>query len=269
MRGSFPLFYKLMEGLTTWREVTSALGTGRSPIKAVGDLAALMSPEKQGEPVYVGLDASMYPLTYLHPYLARRRYDERVLQLGFDMRTSDHRDWKHRIILPYYDFDMRCVTYTGRSIFDEQVLRYKSAKGGETRRWLYGGWRLAYLPPFPRLWVVEGPFDVITLASLGEAAVALSGNQISARQALDITRLVALYGATPLLALDRGAEVAVRGIVGALTGLGTRPVRVDVGEVAKDPGTLTPAGLSHLLDRIGGTEEPVFGTTEIDEDEDF
>lgn len=223
---------------------------GFAPLREVTDLDALLRPEARGEPSvppFPGV-AQVTPDRF-HPYLRLRGYTEEVLETGFDFWTSTEKRWATRLILPYYDPDGTYVTFTGRTILPDQEPRYMHGSEG-MGRWLYGVHRLAHITP-TRIWIVEGQFDAIRLASLGEFPLCLSGNTATNRQLMDILRVHRLTGAKVITALDRFAEIAQKRLWGELISIGVPAMEADVGAVAKDPGELSYETHNRLLDQLG------------------
>ena len=114
---------------------------------------------------------------------------------------------------------------------------------------LYGIHRAAHLTP-KRIWVVEGQFDAIRLAYLGEFPLCISGSSASPRQLLDIRSLAAITAAPVVVCLDNLADKAQQTLWGELISLGVKSIQVRIGDIAKDPGELSQDGLQQMLDTV-------------------
>jgi hypothetical protein len=259
LRGSFPLFYKLLEGIRSWAEVRSTLRI-HDPIRTWEDLLTLTTsqeavPQSAFQPLPP--DAFQAPLRpdFFPAYLVGRGFGLDILPLGFDLRWCWAGDYRGRLLLPYYDLDGQLVTFSARSMAndgDHNGHRYRFPDGATTNRFLYGVWRTAYHERIERFWVVEGPFDALRLATFGELAVALSTNAPSTRQKLDIVRLAQLYQADVLVCLDRGALDKTHAIWAELRAFGLRRAfAIDISQTAKDPGEVRSSDqIASLLGQV-------------------
>lgn len=260
-RGGFPLFYKTVEGLT-WDEVRKRLKIESPTV----DWDEFLSFTKQvREATFQDLPPTYFqkPVSarYFPSYLRTRGYDESVCDLGFDIRAAFAGDYMGRLLLPYYDLDRKLLTFSARSVSDNTSRRYVFPANATPSLFLYGLHRLAAVTDLRRLWVVEGPFDAIRLASLGEHAVALSTNRASPRQLLDLVCLSEAYDCAIVTCLDRGAEGRAVELWSDLKGLGVNAVDATValstfggrigGGNAKDPGELDRVTLDLVLERVG------------------
>src|SRR5690606_11965294 len=126
-------------------------------------------------------------------YLSEDRgYTTDILDLGFDLRSCNAGRYRNRLLFPFYDTANQLVTFTARLMDDRpNAIRYLFPEGSQTDQFLYGVHRIQ--DKLPRLWVVEGQFDVLRMASFGEYAVGVSTSILSSRQQLDIRRLHKLY----------------------------------------------------------------------------
>lgn len=250
-RGGFPLFYKTVENLS-WAEVKKRLKIENPSV----DWDEFLSFAKTAqEATYQELPADYFqrPIsrTYFPSYLASRAYKDSLCDLDFDLRVAFAGDYKGRLLLPYYDLGHKLLTFSARSMVGLGP-RYVFPSGATPSLFLYGLHRLAQATELKRLWVVEGPFDAIRLATLGEYAVALSTNKASARQLLDLVCLSEAYDCAVIVCLDRGAEARALEIWSDLKGLGVNAVDATsvLGACAKDPGELDSITLKVVLEQV-------------------
>jgi hypothetical protein len=267
LRGGFALFYKLLEGIRSWKEVRSQLGE-RLPIR---DWSEVLSLSTRPDQVPVEQRCPLPPPHEQYPigpdsfpaYLRQRGFDESLLDLGFDLRWCHHGFYAGRVLLPFYNVEGDLLTFTARlaeaSDGNREALgqRYRFPQGLTTDRFLYGVWRLNWVPALPRIWLVEGQFDVIRLATLGEFALGLSTNTPSSRQLLDIREIQKVWQVPILVCLDRGAYPNTLRIWSQLRAMGCEAHALDIDSVAKDPGVLTSEGRWELLQQLqGGHQAP-------------
>jgi hypothetical protein len=244
LRGSFPLLYKLLEGIESWQEVRKRLDIAL-PIRNWGELLAFQSrTDRVAEIRYQELpsDALQRPIAedYFPRYLSEVRsppFGFEILALDFNLRYSFAGEWRGRILFPFYDIDHKLLTFTGRITDESTEPRYRFPEGASTSQFLYGVHRIREAKGLKRLWIVEGQFDVLRLACYGEYAVGLSTSTISNRQALDLRRIQQLYGCDVYVMLDRGAFSATQHIWSELRALGMkRSFAIDISPFAKDMG---------------------------------
>lgn len=254
-RGSFPLLYKLLEGIVSWEDVKRKLGT-RTPLRGWEDLQFTNRQTVAQEIQYDELPSEAFQEKItpdnFPTYLSKtRRYDTSLCQLGFDLRVCIGGNYRNRILFPFYDLQNNLLTFTGRLMSDSDTnLRYRFPEGASTNQFLYGVHRLNQADSIKFLWVCEGQFDVLRLSVLGEHAVGISKGIISNRQLLDIKRICALYGCQAIACLDQGAFPSTQKIWTELVSIGTKAHCVDISNLAKDPDGLSPGLLNELKRQI-------------------
>jgi hypothetical protein len=259
IRGSFPLFYKLVEGIASWAEVKKRLHRD-VPIKNWDEfLGLLQKGDRELGVNYQELpsDAEQYRVTpaAFPYYLQSRGYDARLCDYGFDLRVAFAGEFQGRLLLPFFDLEGRLLTFTARAMDDYIQPRYRFPSGATSDAFLFGVHRLASAARVTVIWVVEGQFDVIHLAWLGEYAVALSTGTMSSRQALDIRRLFDLFRCPVLVCLDKNTHVKGKTIWAELRAMGVDARFVDISNVAKDPGLLIYENMLALkMAALGGCD---------------
>jgi|SRR5579872_130742 len=255
LHGSFPLFYKLLEGIENWSIVRERLKRV-SPLKNWEELLSFQNRVEYASDIrYQELPHSIFqqPITEaIFPiYLQRRGYDTSMLNLQFDLRLCTGGEYRNRILFPFYDLEGQLLTFTARLMDDSDTnARYRFPDGATTNQFLYGVHRVNTYKKLSLLWVVEGQFDVIRLATLGEFALGISKGVISNRQLLDIKRICELYGCSAVACLDRGAFSQTQKIWTELVSLGVKADLVDIGDIAKDPGELNSSLLVELKSQV-------------------
>jgi hypothetical protein len=254
-RGSFPLLFKILEGIQTWAEVRARLDRSL-PIQNWDELLSFQTKRDRAPEVrYQELPDPVFhsPITKENfpQYLRNRGYDESLLSLGFDLRLCFGGDYRNRILFPFYDFDDQLVTFTARLMDDSSHdARYRFPEGASTNQFLYGVNRLSSYQKIETLFLVEGQFDVARFATLGEAAVGISKGIISNRQLLSVKKIAELYRCEVIACLDRGAFDQTQAIWVELRSLGVKSRCVDISDVAKDPDGLTSFTLMELKSRL-------------------
>lgn len=196
-------------------------------------------------------------------YLENRDYTKKqILEMTgtFGLRYCTSGPFRGRIIFPV-TFENKLVTWTGRSIYPSEELRYKTLTPNEERAAARGhppalGPINSYLlwydellrGPANILMLVEGPFDALRVSVLGRklgvVATCFFTMQPTRAQVELLWELVPRFRKTALV-LDQGTEpVAIR-----LTRLfrGLNISRVQLPDRYKDPGELDKPGLLHLL----------------------
>lgn len=252
LHGSFPLFFKMIEGGISWEDVRKRLHQDM-PLRNWDDfLGVLQAGEKAP-----GVTYQEFPHPCFHrevtkddfpDYLRRRGYDERLCDYNFAFRYAIAGEFQGRLLMPFFDLDGRMLTFTARAMDEGNPMRYRFPLGASSSEFLYGVHRLANVTRLHCIWVVEGQFDVVRLAWLGEYALGISTATMSARQALDIRKLAALYRVPVLICLDSGTQLKGRRIWAELRAMGVDAHYVDISGVAKDPGLLLYDGMTQLRD---------------------
>lgn len=250
IRGSFPLFFKLVEGVSTWSEVRKRLHQDM-PIKNWDDfLGLLQRGEKAPGVAFQDLPSEHFQKLVTpgdFPYYLRTRgYDERLCDYGFGLRYAFAGEYRGRLLMPFFDLEGHLLTFTARAMDDFTEPRYRFPDGASSSAFLYGVHRLATVGRVLAIWIVEGQFDVVRLAWLGEYALGLSTGTLSPRQALDIRKLATLYRCPVLVCLDRGTQAKGRTIWAELRAMGVDARYVDISAHAKDPGLLLYDGMQAL-----------------------
>jgi len=252
LRGGFPLFYKLLEGILDWSEVKKKLST-TLPIRNWEEVLNFQGSfgSKSADIAYQPLPSEdfQYKLTKdnFPDYLRNtRKYTEDLLDLGFDIRYCYAGDYRNRLIIPFIDLDGRQCTFTARSIVPSEQIRYRFPEGATTTQFLYGVHRLNVA--LKRFFIVEGQFDVWRLATYGEYAVGASTVTLSSRQLMDIAKLAELNQCQVYVMFDSGAFHQAQKIWASLRSMGCkRSDPVDISEYAKDPDELSKESLITLV----------------------
>lgn len=261
VRGNFALFYKMSEGLVSWRDVYERLRDK----KVVGDLQKLLEPEKAKDPVFRIQDFPVYPFIepiQTIPYLQQRGVGEDVINL-FGLcygRTGwfSGLNIENSLVMPVFDLDGTYRTFQVRYL-GHPKLRWKNPQGSPVQDLLYGGW---LVQPSRYLWIVEGASDVWRLFQAGIQAVGVFTKEASAAQLNRIHMLASYLDMSPVVCLDGdvssdslGGRDFAATIASELSAYGYDPkiIRLNPDE---DPGSLTNDRLSEIQQQLGeGTHE--------------
>jgi hypothetical protein len=244
LHGGFALFYKMLEGIEYWRDVYAVIRRQGRPFTEASDFDRLLHRTVQGRAVRPEWP-TVFPVLEPNAYLLSRKFDRSVLEQGFSFWTHPFGVLKNRLILPYFDINGEYVTYTARAMLEGMEPRYWHASE-DMGDYLFGEHRINHVTP-SRVVIVEGQFDAIRLATLGEFALAISGSSLSARQLSTLLWMNSIYRPRFLLMLDRHAERAQSVIWSDMVGAGLPTDQAFIGEFAKDPGELTEDSLALLL----------------------
>lgn len=260
VRGNFLLLYKLLEGITTWREVYERLKSSRIEVdidKLLGIQAQVESPQR----------VNQWPsATFLAPvpgdcrYLVDRGLGQDVVEafsLSYGLGGScDGVYLKDTIVAPIYELDGAYRTFQVRYLNPEKKLRWKAPANSPVHDLLYGGWLVG--PKTQSLWVVEGASDVWRMASLGAQAVGLFTKEAGSAQYNKIYYLCTLYSLRPVVCLDGDVVVGkkfkhdyVMKLASELQAFGLDPQVVRL-EPDEDPGSLTAERFQQLQQQLGG-----------------
>lgn len=193
-------------------------------------------------------------------YLVRRGFTrDQIDEMSdrFDLRYTRRGDFADRVLF-LVKHDKQLVTWTGRSIHQDAVVRYKTLSDKKPDR--QGNTALApianHLLWFDRLRrsrcakiaLVEGPFDALKVTLLGRS-LGVCATCFFTMTPTD-AQLALLYELLPrfddrVLLLDRGTLPQALGVVSRLTTLGVRLLQLPPGY--KDPGDLDSIGFAQLF----------------------
>lgn len=182
-------------------------------------------------------------------YLYERGFDDDDVEnlcLLYGLRCCVSGDWRNRVILPI-TLDGELVTWTGRSIYKEAELRYRNLDVDESilnaKHTIYN-FDEALNNKGDKLYLVEGPFDVIKLDYFLQVfgsknrAVGMFNMSPTEEQSSLLSELRPCYKEFVVL-LDNGELMSSTHILGQLSFLGN----LKLGQLpshVKDPGELTP-----------------------------
>lgn len=206
VKGSFPLFYKMMEGIDNWKEVYEAISERRVSKHLTLDL------ETQTKPKSVEVIDS-FPI---HPfikhiesvdsisYLRERNLTDEICDLfgivyGRDGEFSGV-NIHNTLVVPIFDLDGCYKTFQVRNLGASKKLRWKFPSNSCAKEHLYAGWLVSKGDGY--LWVVEGISDVWNLRVHGIQAVGIFSSGASCFQLNKINQLCVALDLTPVVCLD-------------------------------------------------------------------
>ena len=247
LHGNFPLFFKLIENIYSWKEVKKKLDLNfKVPAKDLDDLLNFNSQKKvrDDEIKYQELPSDTFveevSESNFPRWLSDRSYTYRDIK-DFDLRIGIGGVWRNCLIFPYYGWNGELLTYVSRRMKDK-IGKYESKyvypPDCPKSRILYGINLVDDLDYSKYLFLVEGPFDVMRLNLFGEVAVGLSGCEMSDRQLLDISKICKLASVKPVLMLDSDADDKAENIYYNLGAANLKPkwIRLPIGN---DPDNLS------------------------------
>jgi len=208
--GNFFKFYKMMENLSSWKDVYARLGGKETRVSA--NLEQILGNKKTKKNNYFRIND--FPITpFIRninldlPYLKERSLNSDVLDYfgivyGVDAEF-DGVNIRNSLVIPIFDYDGTYFTFQVRYL-GVSKLRWNNPKDSCIQRLLYGGWLVNNRTPY--LWIVEGASDVWNLYRLGEQAVGLFTKNATDRQLSTINFLCKSYNLTPVLCLDGDAR---------------------------------------------------------------
>lgn len=238
-----------------------------------GRLRDLLMPGADGPAEPLSLPAEFKPLTAssslaepFRAYLWQRGYNVgQVSRLitNYKLHYATRGRFAYRIIMPIYSRTGVLMTWTGRSIVEDEELRYRTltmrrddslADGGPYARCsiksLLFGLPLLWHAPNPRALIIcEGPFDAMRItafgASLGVYGTCLFGLSVSGAQVRLIDELAERYPLTGLM-VDKAA--GLQGLALASHSASIQLLQIPPG--VKDPGELSPQAVVALCWKV-------------------
>jgi len=249
--GGFPLFFKMMEGITSWREVFKILKEPRVSKDFKLDLGVeeKLTDEKVDQidqfPIepFVEVIRSSDSISYLKDRgLKDEICDIFGIMYGRDGNFSGI-NIKNSLVVPIFDSKGEYKTFQVRKLGVAKKLRWEFTVNSLAKKYLYAGWLVSQSDKY--LWIVEGISDVWNLKQHEIQAVAIFSSAASHYQFNEINRLCSEFDLIPVVCLD--ADVSSLDLMKVdfgkdiqkeliAYGLDCKIVHLDEGE---DPGNLT------------------------------
>ena len=247
MRGNFPIFYKLMEGIDNWKQVFSDLRNITSHYDV--DELFTKAPYKVKEYVVNSFpqEPCIEPIQSLQ-YLEDRGLGKDVIDAyGLVYGSTgvfDGVNIRGSIVVPVWDLDYSYKTFQVRYLNPKSSKRWLNPQGSQIQSLLYGGWLVS--PDDNDLWIVEGASDVWRLFSYGVKAVGLNTKEASSVQLNRLIKLSHYFKLRPIVMLDGDASVPrgtqeidyAQKLYNELSASATDPAIVRL-EYSEDPGGLS------------------------------
>ena len=250
VRGNFPLFYKMMENITSWREVYKVLKQPQVSKTISFDLGMPKKSFQTDEqiddfpaPPFTEVIEDASSISYLQE---RGLTDEVCDAFGVAYGKGGEFagvDITNTLIAPIFDLGGQYKTFQVRKIGAAKKYRWDFTPGSSAKKYLYAGWMVSQGDGY--LWIVEGISDVWNLFMYGIQAVAIFSTEASYSQLNKINHLCGYMNLTPVVCLDgdvcsidpmqRDAGEDLRKEISAY-GLNCKTIYLEGDE---DPGSLT------------------------------
>ncbi len=259
VRGNFPLFYKMMEGITSWREVYKVLKQPYVSKHITFDLGAsqvrLPTDDQIDDFPYSPFVKEIEGVSDI-PYLQDRGLTVESCDVFGVMYGKGGEfsglDISNTLVAPVFDLDGQYKTFQARRMGADKKSRWEFPSGSSAKKFLYAGWLVAKGDGY--LWIVEGMSDVWNLHKYGIQAVGIFSAEASYSQLNKINHLCNHLKLIPVVCLDgdissldpmkKDFGEALRKEISAY-GLGCEVLHL---EESEDPGSLTEERV-HLLQR--------------------
>ena len=248
VRGGFVLFYKLMEGITSWREVYDKL---HKPSIAV-DLKSLFDSKQEIKNKTVINNFPTPPFIKDFQvegieYLRSRNIPQEVCDL-FGVKYGregdfDAVDIRNTLVVPIFDLNGVYRTFQVRRLY-KSALRWVTPAGSPLKELLYAAWLVQ--GQAKHIWIVEGVSDAWNLWAHNIAAVALFSKEASAAQYNKIDLICKTFELTPVVCMDGDAKLATDKIYQELKAYGLHPLKVYL-QPEEDPGSLNAERVQEIL----------------------
>jgi DNA primase len=246
VHGNFFLFYKLMEGLTSWSAVYKALRDSHTELD-IDKLLGIESDFKRSDVVNAWPSPSfLSPLTTCD-YLEQRQLGPDVIaQFGLQQGKfglCDGVQLSDSIVVPIFEIDGTYKTFQVRYLNHLKKQRWQFPAHSPVQNILYGGWIINNRTP--DLWIVEGASDVWKLFTYGVQSVGLFTKEATSAQYNKLFYLCTLYGLRPIVCLDGDLQISkkykkdfVKKLKCELEAFDLKPSVVQL-EETEDPGSLS------------------------------
>lgn len=243
------MLVKEVEGIS-WRDALAKVEVP-DPFNVEDAIPRRRDDRRPARPTENPLPPFLIPVTAQRfpTYLRRRGFGLRDVA-PFGLQFANSGELRGHVVFPYWDFHGRYRSWRSRIMSLEQK-QFLGPEEAITANLLYGVWRLASLQTLDRIFIVEGPFDVIRFWSYGLPTVGLGTTAMSAAQENQVVELARQFGAVIYVLLDRGASEwgAAEVIAATLLGRGARALPFSLPEGVKDPDLLPREQAQELLDK--------------------
>lgn len=259
VRGNFLMFYKLMEGIETWREVYKRLKSSRIEI----DIDKLLGIEKeiaQQERFNPWPQENMLTNVGQCDYLQNRGLGEDIVT-QFNICRGTFGQWQrvnlyNTLVVPVFELDGTYKTFQARFLDPNRKPRWQAPVNSPLQDLLYGGWLVNGRTT--DLWIVEGASDVWKMHTFGAQAVGLFTKEATSSQFNKLFYLCTLYDLRPIVCLDGDVVKAqkknpIKKLFCELQAYGLSPSVVYLSE-DEDPGSLTLERFQELSTTLGGND---------------
>ncbi len=257
VRGNFPLFFKMSENLTSWKEVYDRIKVSRIATD-VEDLFATKPREGKKYEISQFPSAPYAQVEHIIniDYLNDRGLGKDVVDTygllygrgGIAQNISVH----DAIILPVYDVDGTYLTFQVRYLSPGAKLRWRTPSSSPIQLLLYGGWIVPW-GATSDLWIVEGASDVWNLYAQGIQSVGIFTKDASDGQLNRLVKLCVDFGLRPVVCLDGDTVLPFvdygQKIQHELQAYGLDAKLVHL-EKSEDPGGLSPARLASIRQEL-------------------
>jgi DNA primase len=253
VRGNFPLFYKLMEGLTSWKDVFAALKVTSTDYN-IDELFNKSSEVKKGLTINPFPEGEFLEEIGIIAYLEQRGISRQAIS-DFGLKYGKKGQFSEvsiedSVVCPVWDIDGSYKTFQVRYVGGSKYRkRWMNPSNSPIQYLLYGGWTVSKMKRF--LWVVEGASDCWRIYSLGSQAVGLNTKVASAAQMNRIFTVCRLYDLIPIACMDGDAVEATEKIYHELLALGL-PAKKVILPLDSDPGSLSQEDFQTIMEGLSG-----------------
>ncbi len=260
VRGNFFLFYKLMEGLTSWKEVYEKLKDSHTEVN-VDRLLGVEDSFNQAPRINNWPSAQFIDTLEKCEYLEKRGLGQDIIyQFGLMLGKfgkCDEVQLSDSIVSPVFEIDGTYKTFHVRYLNPAKKQRWQFPANSPVQQMLYGGWLINNRTS--DLWIVEGASDVWKLHSFGAQAVGLFTKEATSAQFNKIFYLCTLYDLRPIVCLDGDLSSSkykkdfVKKLYCELEAFNLNPSVVKL-EETEDPGSLTLERFQEINATLGEVE---------------
>lgn len=246
LRGNFPLFYKLMENIKSWRDVWEDLKSTTTDFNINDLFKKQETKNKIQDLIEFPANECLEEIGHLD-YLESRGLGRSVIDT-FGLRYGKvgkvgKISLSGTLVCPVWDLDFSYRTFQLRTLLESSSSRWFNPPGSPIQHLLYGGWVVG--PASGTLWIVEGASDVWKLYSYGVQSVGLNTKEASPSQLNKIIKSCKFLNLRPVVCMDGDALDAGKKLHNELDACGIYPLFVELRK-DEDPGSLTVDRLTEV-----------------------
>ncbi len=263
VRGNFPLFFKMMEGIQNWKEVYNKIN-GKRISKSLDFLTSKLTKTNNNVEEINNFPFKPFVEDIINfegiKYLKQRGLGKDICDRYGIMYGRDGEfckiNIKNSLVFPLFDNKGIYKTFQIRYLNVTKKERWKNPINSPNKNYLYAEWLIQKHDGC--MWIVEGPSDVWNLSNNGVQSVALFSKEASSSQINKINEICKDFELIPIVVMDGDASTSEFGkkdynklLFKELDAYGLNP-KIFYLEKDEDPGSLSKDRIGFIHQQLKG-----------------